>query len=163
MKKAFTIFLILAALSGIGYGVKIFLAKQNEEQRIEEAKKGWHVEVLTEYINVREKPDRYSREMSKVYQGDIYKVIENDLSDPNLYWYLVEFNDGSTGWIANNTSGTYLKDNNNPNDIAIPIIKFDEAEYERKCDEYLKTIGYFDDGHAAEAVVDVILEKAGLL
>jgi hypothetical protein len=32
-----------------------------------------------------------------------------------------------------------------------------------KCDEYLKTIGYFDDGHAAEAVVDVILEKAGLL
>ena len=29
-------------------------------------------------------------------------------------------------------------------------------------EEYLKTIGYFDDGHAAEAVVDVILEKAGL-
>ena len=42
------------------------------------------------------------------------------------------------------------------------ILNFDEAEYERKCDEYLKTIGYFDDGHAAEAVVDVILEKAGL-
>ena len=42
------------------------------------------------------------------------------------------------------------------------ILNFDEAEYERKCDEYLKTIGYFDDGHAAEAVVDVILQKAGL-
>lgn len=129
MKKAFTIFLILVALCGVGYGVKLFLAKQKEAQRIEEAKKGWHVEILTEYINVREKPDRYSREMSKVYQGDIYKVIENDLNDPNLYWYLVEFSDGSTGWIANNTSGTYLKDNNNPTDIAIPIIKFDEAEY----------------------------------
>ena len=43
------------------------------------------------------------------------------------------------------------------------ILNFDETEYERKCEEYLKTIGYFDDGHAAEAVVDVILEKAGLL
>ena len=43
------------------------------------------------------------------------------------------------------------------------ILNFDEVEYERKCEEYLKTIGYFDDGHAAEAVVDVILEKAGLL
>jgi hypothetical protein len=39
----------------------------------------------------------------------------------------------------------------------------DAAEYEKKCDEYLKTIGYFDDGHAAEAAVDVILKKAGLL
>ena len=35
-------------------------------------------------------------------------------------------------------------------------------ENSRKVFEYLKTIGYFDDGHAAEAAVDVILEKAGL-
>lgn len=43
------------------------------------------------------------------------------------------------------------------------ILNFDVSEYEKKCDEYLKTIGYFDDGHAAEAAVDVILKKAGLL
>lgn len=42
------------------------------------------------------------------------------------------------------------------------ILNFDQKEYERKCEEYLKKIGYFDDGHAAEAAVDVILEKAGL-
>ena len=42
------------------------------------------------------------------------------------------------------------------------ILNFDQSEYERKCDAYLKTIGYFDDGHAAEAAVDVIMEKAGL-
>lgn len=42
------------------------------------------------------------------------------------------------------------------------ILNFDEAEYERKCDRYLEKIGYFDDGHAAAAAVDVIVEKAGL-
>lgn len=129
MKKAFTIFLILVALCGAGYGVKMVLDKKQEEKRIEEIKKGWHVEILTEFINIREEPDRYSYSTGTVKQGEVYAVVENDLSDPNLYWYLIEFKDGTTGWIANNTSGTYLKDNNNPNDIAIPILKFDEAEY----------------------------------
>ncbi|MBE6155539.1 MAG: SH3 domain-containing protein [Firmicutes bacterium] len=129
MKKAFTLFLILVALGGIGYGIKKVIDQKQEEKRIEEVKKGWHVEILTEYINVREKADRYSRTMSKVNKGEVYGVIKNDLSDPNLYWYQIEFKDGSTGWIANNTSGTYLKDNNNPNDVAIPIIKFDNEEY----------------------------------
>ena len=129
MKKAFTTFLILIAIAGIGFGIKKIIDKKIEEKRIEEVKKGWHVEILTEYINVREEPDRYSYSPSTVKQGEVYEVVETNLDDPNLYWYLVEFKDGSTGWIANNTSGTYLKDHNNPNDIAIPIIKFEEDEY----------------------------------
>lgn len=129
MKKAFTLFLIFLALAGAGYGVKTVIDKKQEEKRIEKIKEGWHVEILTEYINVREKPDRYSYSPSTVKKGEVYEVVENDLSDPNLYWYLVKFKNGTTGWIANNTSGTYLKDNNNPNDIAIPIIKFKEDEY----------------------------------
>lgn len=129
MKKAFTTFLILIALAGIGFGIKKIIDKKAEEARIEEVKKGWHVEILTEYINVREEPDRYSYSPSTVKQGEVYEVVENDLSDPNLYWYLIKFKNGTTGWIANNTSGTYLQDNNNPNDIAIPIIKFKNDEY----------------------------------
>ena len=129
MKKAFTIFLILIALTGVGYGIKKVVDKKQEEKRIAEVKKGWYVEILTDFINVREQPDRYSFSPTTVKKGEVYEVVENDLSDPNLYWYLVKFKDGSTGWIANNTSGTYLKDNNNPNDVAIPIIKFDEGEY----------------------------------
>lgn len=129
MKKGFTIFLILLALAGVGYGIKKVVDQKLEEKRIEEVKKGWHVEILTEFINVREKPDRYSYSPSTVKQGEVYEVIETDLSDPNLYWYLVKFKDGTKGWIANNTSGTYLKDNNNPNDVAIPIIKFKDDEY----------------------------------
>ena len=129
MKKAFTIFLILIALGAVGFGIKKIIDKKQEEARIKEVKKGWHVEILTDFINVREKPDRYSYSPSTVKKGEVYEVAENDLSDPNLYWYLIKFKDGTTGWIANNTSGTYLKDNNNPNDVAIPIIKFDEDEY----------------------------------
>lgn len=129
MKKVFTLFLILIAVSGIGYGIKKVVDKKQEEKRIAEVKKGWHVEIITDYINVREKPDRYSYSPSTVEKGDVYEVIEVDLNDPNLYWYLIEFKDGSTGWIANNTSGTYLIDNNNPNDVAIPIIKYDDDEY----------------------------------
>ncbi len=42
------------------------------------------------------------------------------------------------------------------------IRNFDEADYQKKCREYREKICYFDTGHASEAVVDVIVEKAGL-
>jgi len=129
MKKTFTIFLLLLAIGAAGFGVKKLIDAKQEKERIKEVKKGWHVEILTDYINVREEPDRYSYSPGTVKKGEVYSVVENDLSDPNLYWYLIEFKNGTTGWIANNTSGTYLKDHNNPNDIAIPIIKFDKDEY----------------------------------
>ena len=129
MKKFFITLLIIGALVGGFFGFKKYRANKIEEKRIADAKKTWHVEILNDYINVRDHADRYSNIIGKVEKGGIYKVIKNDLKDPNLYWYYVELSEGKKGWIANNTSGTYLKDVDNPQDIAIPIIKFKDNVY----------------------------------
>ncbi len=129
MKKFFLTLLICGVIVGSAFFVKKLYDEKKEKERIAEVKKGWYVEILTDYINVREKPDRYSYSNSKVNKGEVYEVITTDLNDPNLYWYQIKFKNGTKGWIANNTSGTYLKDHNNPVDIATPIIKFDENVY----------------------------------
>lgn len=39
------------------------------------------------------------------------------------------------------------------------IESFDEAAYQSKCKEFCDMLGFYDDGHASETVVDLILEK----
>jgi len=129
VKKFFITLLCIGLVVGGFIGVKKYRAAKVEEKRIEEAKKGWHVEILTDYINIRDQADRYSNILGQVKKGGIYKVIKYSLNDPNLYWYYIQLPEGKRGWIANNTSGTYLKDWNNPEDIATPIIKFKENVY----------------------------------
>ena len=129
MKKIFTLFLIIVAITLVCFGAKKIVKKIQYNNYVEKVKKGWYVEILNDFIYVREEPYRYSHSTTKVYKGEVYEVLKNDLNDPNLYWYLIKFRDGSTGWIANTTSGTYLKDYNNSQDIAIPIIKFKDDEY----------------------------------
>ena len=51
MKKFFITLLCIGLVVGGFIGVKKYRAAKVEERRIEEAKKGWHVEILTDYIN----------------------------------------------------------------------------------------------------------------
>lgn len=132
MKKIFTLFLILVIGTLIVLGVRFIIKKVEYQNYTENVKKGWYVEILNDQINVRELPDRYSNILKSnptVYKGEVYEAIDYNLDDPNLYWYQIKFQNGTKGWIACNTSGTYLKDYNNPVDIAIPIIKFKEDTY----------------------------------
>ena len=39
------------------------------------------------------------------------------------------------------------------------IEAFDEADYRRKCTDFCDMLGFYDDGHASEAVADIIMEK----
>lgn len=39
------------------------------------------------------------------------------------------------------------------------IENFDEEDYRRKCRDFCDMLGFYDDGHASEAVADIILEK----
>lgn len=41
------------------------------------------------------------------------------------------------------------------------IEAFDEKAYQEKCREFREMLGFFDNGHASEAVVDLILARAG--
>ena len=39
------------------------------------------------------------------------------------------------------------------------IEHFDENDYQKKCKEFCDMLGFYDDGHASETVVDLIIEK----
>ena len=39
------------------------------------------------------------------------------------------------------------------------IEHFDEKDYQKRCKEFCDMLGFYDDGHASKAVVDLILEK----
>lgn len=45
----------------------------------------------------------------------------------------------------------------NNDELLLNILTFNTAEYEKKCTQYVKRIGYFDNGNASKAVVDWIL------
>lgn len=129
MKKSGIILIIIIILGLGGFFGKKVLKNIKEKNRIEEIKEGWYVEITNDYINVRDEPDRYSYSNRQVFKGEVYEALKVDLNDPNLYWYQIKFKNGTTGWIANTTSGTYLIDHNNPKDIATPIIKLKEDIY----------------------------------
>ncbi len=128
MKAVGKCLLILLLIVG-GVGGYIYYKDYQNKQRLEEIKKGWYVEIIKEYINVRESADSYSDKLGEVKMGEIYQVIEVDTeTDPSYYWYKISYKN-KEAWIASGKKKHWVKDYNNPIDIAIPIIKFYEDVY----------------------------------
>ena len=127
MKNALICLLIIVVLFG-GVGGYFFIKNLKEEARIEEIKKGWYVEITSEYINAREDAKTSAKELGKVLKGEVYKVLEMNFENTSYYWYKIEYKD-SEAWIASHKKKPYLKDYNNPTDIAVPVIKYHEDVY----------------------------------
>lgn len=127
MKKFLIIILIILLIAG-GLGTYKFVMKKKEDARIAEIKKGWYVEVLNEYVYIRKEANRNSAELGKVEKGEVFAVSDMENVGGN-YWYKINYDDEKVGWIANPKGTEYLKDVNNPSDIASPTIKFFESTY----------------------------------
>ena len=125
MKKALKLLFIIIILVVGFFGVKYILKKV----KLNQIKKGWYVEVVyNEPINIREEANRKSNALGKVQPGEIYKVLDINLENENYYWYKIDYN-GKEVWIASKRDELWLKDVNNPQDIATPIIKFKDNIY----------------------------------
>ena len=127
MKKLLIILLIFILIGG-GFGLYYFFSGKAEERNIEEIKKGWHIEVENDYINIRKEASATSDILGKVKKGEVYKVIEVETVG-NTYWYKIEYDKDKYGWIFNSSSTDYLEDVNNPKDISAPTLKFFEPVY----------------------------------
>ena len=127
MKKLLIIILILAVIGG-GFGAYYFFSGRANERNIEEIKKGCHVEIENDYINIRKEASATSDILGEVKKGEVYKVIEVEPVG-NTYWYKIEYEKDKYGWIFNSNSSDYLEDVNNPEDIASPTLKFFESVY----------------------------------
>ncbi len=122
MKKLLIIILFLALIGG-GFGAYYFLSGKANERNIEEIKKGWHVEIENDYINIRKEASATADILGEVKKGEVYKVLEVETVG-DTYWYKIEYEKDKYGWIFNSNSSDYLEDNNNPEDIAAPTLKF---------------------------------------
>ena len=126
MKKFLIIVIILLVISG-GIGGYFYIKDAKEKARIAEIKEGWYVEVLEDDVNIRAKGSANGTILGKTKKGDIYAVNDVDVAG-NTYWYEIDY-DGTPAFIFSSTKYNYLKDVNNPNDIATPTIKFFDKIY----------------------------------
>jgi len=128
MKKLIGIFFVLCVIAG-GIGGYIYFKNIKEKERIEEIKKGWHVEVVYKTpINVRTKPSTEGDKIGEAKKGEVYKVLDINMESSAYYWYKIEYGN-EIGWIASGKKINWVKDINNPNDIAVPVIKYHEDVY----------------------------------
>ena len=86
------------------------------------------VEVKIENLKVRKEPDRNSAILKEAKNGEVFKVDDYENHNGN-YWYHIEYEKERWGWIANPLGDEYLNDENNPEDIKSPTIKFFDKIY----------------------------------
>lgn len=126
MKKFLIIVIILLVISG-GIGGYFYIKDAKEKARIAEIKEGWYVEVLEDDVNIRAKGSANGTILGKTKKGDIYAVNDVDVAG-NTYWYEIDY-DGTPAFIFSSEKYKYVKDVNNPYDIAVPTVKFYEPIY----------------------------------
>ena len=128
MKKFFVWLIIIGVIVGSVFGYFKF-KELKEKERIKEIKKGWYVEITYDTpINVRTNPKTNAEAIGKVNKGEVYKVLDVNMESSAYYWYKIEFED-TEGWIASGKKIHWVKDVNNPNDIATPVIKYYDDVY----------------------------------
>ena len=129
MKKLFKLLLVIGIVAGIGYAVKVkVIDPKAEKERIAEIKKGWHIKITAKELKVRTKAQISSKVITKIKKGEVYKV-EKAAAEPSYVWYLIEYEKGKKGWVANTLSYGNLEVFNSTEDLYKPIIKFYESVY----------------------------------
>lgn len=132
--RIFLVILFLLVLAGGGY---YLYNKKKEEERVAEIKKGWYIEVVNDFINVREDASSLSLKLGKVKKGQVFKVLDlkDKKKDKECYWYHIEYKGDQTGYVCNpkdEKKTKYLNDYNDPNDLYTPKISYKEEVYKVK-------------------------------
>ena len=129
--KLFILLFVLLVIGGAGY---FTYSKISEQNRIKKIKKGWYVEIKSDFINLRSDCNASSKKIGEVKKGEIYKVLDVNLETPGFFFYQIRVDKKTTGWIASTieekSGKPYAKNFNNTIDFKTPTIKFFEDEYQ---------------------------------
>ena len=94
------ILIILSVILFIGTIITIyFLLNNNVEQTNLRDDTKSQVEIITDYINIRENPNVSSDVLGKVYQGEIYTILSEN-NDSEYKWIEIETSNGIRGYIS---------------------------------------------------------------
>lgn len=114
------ILIILGIILIIGTIITIyFLLNNNVEQTNLRDDTKSQVEIITDYINIRENPNVSSDVLGKVYQGEIYTILSEN-NDSEYKWIEIETSNGIRGYISG--VDTYVKRLYIPNNEEQPPI-----------------------------------------
>ncbi len=143
MKKLKWIIVLIIFL-GIGLGawkVYDYIKAKKEEERT-----AWKVEITNEYINVRSEPNTTSSLVGKVYEGEVYRVVDMNRDDTNYIWFQIKLKTGGKGWISSTRKNPYVIEINSPN-------KEEDTEKEI---EYIKPqVLFFEDEYHVATINDI--------
>ena len=94
------ILIILSVIFIIGIIITLFfLFRENEVQTNLRDDTKQQVEIITEYINIRESQDVSSDILGKVHKGEIYDVLSEN-TDSKYNWIEIETSNGIRGYIS---------------------------------------------------------------
>ncbi len=97
-KKLILILISIILIIGIILTIFILFKEDEVQTNLRDETKN-QVEIITEYINIRENPNISSDIIGKVYQGEIYDVLsENTTSE--YKWIEIETSNGIRGYIS---------------------------------------------------------------
>lgn len=124
MKKTVVIAISLIVVGLVGYACVRYHCLNNLKIDLDN---DWYIIVTNDFINVRREPDASSQKYGQVKEKEVYKVkdfiINKNGSGLEYFWYKIRY-DNTDGWITSGEKKDYLKDYNNPNDLANPSINF---------------------------------------
>ena len=132
-KKIGKIFILIFIILLIGGAGLFTYNKISEHNRIKNIKKGWYVEIKSDFINLRSDCNASSKKIGEVKKGEIYKVLDVNLETPGYFFFEIQVNKKTIGWIASSITEIkgkpYAKYYNNTIDIKTPTLKYFEEEY----------------------------------
>lgn len=102
-KKIITIIIILIVFLVVG-GLVLYKVSTNKEEKItiqsnERDYTKRQVEVITEYINIREEDDVNSDILGEVYLGEVYTIL-SEFIESDFHWIKIKTNTGIVGYIS---------------------------------------------------------------
>lgn len=109
------------------------------------------IKVKTDYINVRSKPSPSSKFIGKIYEDDIYNIIDIVHGDnDDFIWYEIKY-EGKTAYVASDCDEPYVKiiyndDYETPEDYGKP-----NNRVERKLQPTLSNQGYIHSDNSRYA------------
>ena len=83
---------------GIILTISFFLKSDVEQTNLRDDTKN-QIEIITDYINIREMQDVSSDILGKVYRGEIYTILSEN-TDSKYKWLEIETSNGIRGYIS---------------------------------------------------------------
>lgn len=129
-KKIGKIIILLFIILVIGGAGLFTYNKISEARRIKNIKKGWYVEIKSDTINLRSDCNASSKKIGEVKKGEIYKVLDVNLETPGFFFYEIQVDKKTIGWIASTITEKrnmpYAQNYNNTIDFKTPVLRFQE-------------------------------------